>query len=866
MTMNNYSSLEKVLEEAERTRFRFSSWQTEKVSIIIPTYNRIEYLYKIILALTKQTYNLNNIEIVIADDGSSDGSKEMVEAMELPFQVKYVWQQNKGYRVSKNRNNGLKVASHENIILLDCDMLPAPELVETYMKWHYIAEQLGTDVMLIGRRQFVKPEDVNDEVILEKRLSEIPPALHATTGSSVDWREEKYSKSNNLKDLSRWSNPEWVLSSAVCSGNISFKKSRAFAADLFDEDFQDWGAEDKLFGDWFFYSQKMFPDKPIYFIPVNASAFHLEHPVCMRTRSQEIERTKRLYYKKLSELKQKPFFPSPAVSVYMPAWNSAKFIEQAIKSVYNQTFKDVEVCVVEDRGDDNTWEILEQLVKKYNIPGQRPFLRISRNEQNKGIGATSNCAVQMCHGKYILQLDSDDWLANNAVESLVDILNNNPDVGLVYGDTIDVDTFGKKINNHWSTKNFTKEDIAMSGYKASLDKLFETGMCIHPPRMFRRNAFYKTEGFAEDISSAIDYDIFMKLSEVTKVLHIKKELYFYRKNNGSVSLREPDKQQENAKIVQKRGKQRRNMAQAVCFKYFEVEPNLGEIIPNNYISDNRWKVSVYMPLSLGNLRYLEESIDSILSQTINGLGICIGVDDTTENAEAFLALMNNKYKHLFDPTSNQYGRIKYAFTNISGGSGGAAAASNVAVNIALDVNKSKYILHLDPDDCYCHNAAVERLVQFMENNPDCVLAYADYNDIDNDGKQIGTKIDKGFSRSKLWSRKQPFNQVGHPRIYDADVLCELRNQSSGKLFDEQLLVCIDLDTILRADILAQKNGREIKHYDGNNSGLVERLLGTSTVLANYRNHNNSISSQHSAEQYEMYRTLVEKYKPLSACC
>ncbi len=860
--MNDYTPLESLVQELDGTTFKNSKWmEDQKVSIIIPTYNRKDYLRKTLLALGQQTYSLKNMEVIIADDGSSDGTRDMVEAMDLPFRVKYVWQQDNGFRVAKVRNEGIKAASHDHIILLDNDMLPKPTLVEKHMRWQYAADALDVDFMLIGRRLFAELADVTDDKITNRLLDTVPIAVHARTGSSVDWRETRtYPQTRKLKDLTGSADPEWVMSSTVCSGNVSFKKKRAFAAGLFDEHFKAWGREDKYYGDSFFYSQVLFPDRPLYFVPVlDAEAFHLEHPVNTKGRIEEIYETNRLYRDKLEDLRAKTFFSAPKVSVYVPAWNVEHFIEQAIDSVKAQTYKDVEVCVVDDRSDDNTWSVLERLAKTYNKPGERPFLRIERNEKNSGIGPTSNRAARMCTGDYILQLDSDDYLRPECIEKLLGVFEKNPNVGLVFGDSLDILPDGI-TRPHWSPTEFTETHIAQHGYQKSLDMLWEKGMRVTHPRMFKREAFYRTEGFAENIENAVDYDIFMKLSEVTEVRHLPEILYMYRTNHGNnTSVVKRDKQIRNGKIVQQRGRERRAGTQE--FQFINVEPNP----VYDFTPDKQWPVSVYMPLSLRNLPYLDEALESIITQTHQRTGVCIGVDDTPENAAAFFSFMKEgKYARFFDVRSPDYGKIKYTFTNNAGGSGGAAAASNVAMDLAMDNNKSIYVLHLDPDDKYCHTAAIERLVQFMEKEPSCVLGYADFN-IFHDGKREQAIVSPDFSRKKLWHAERPYNQVGHPRIYRAETLQALRAANNGKTFNEDLLVCVDLDLILRVDILAQETGKAIKHYDGEGAPFLEKMRQGHTVFADYRVHPDSITSTKGREQHETYRYLILKYNSVLLC-
>ena len=131
---------------------------TRPVSIIIPVYNRLEKLGKTIAALTHSTYPLDLIEVVIADDGSADNPEQLVDRFSSFFPVKYVAQSDKGFRAARIRNKGVAIASHEDLIFLDCDMLPEPTLVEAFMKYLHVSDRL----VLLGGRRYVNKRSLFD--------------------------------------------------------------------------------------------------------------------------------------------------------------------------------------------------------------------------------------------------------------------------------------------------------------------------------------------------------------------------------------------------------------------------------------------------------------------------------------------------------------------------------------------------------------------------------------------------------------------------------------------------------------------------------------------------------------------------------
>jgi len=115
----------------------------------------------------------------------------------------------------------------------------------------------------------------------------------------------------------------------------------------------------------------------------------------------------------------------PEVSVIIPAYNRAHCIERAIQSVIDQTFRDVEIIVVDDGSTDNTKEIVK------SIPDQR--ISYVRCEMNRGSGAARNEGLKVAQGKYIAFLDSDDeWLPAKLARQVERMDAEPPQVGVCF--------------------------------------------------------------------------------------------------------------------------------------------------------------------------------------------------------------------------------------------------------------------------------------------------------------------------------------------------------------------------------------------------------------------------------------------------
>lgn len=518
---NDYSSIEAAIDEHYKPE--------RKVSIVIPTYNRKGVLEKNLAALVQQNYPHNLMEVVIADDGSSDGTQEMVRNMDLPFDVKYIWQADKGYRVAKARNEGIKRAAHETIITLDVDRIPTSNLVREHMKWHHTAQNVG----VIGIAKYVKPEDVPLETILSE-----PEKLQGIdsprTSLNIEWKFLQFEPSSRLKNAAE-------PFRYTVTGNLSFNKRTAFLAGLYDEDFSNfWGGEDKEFGHRLYQSGT-------FLVPnLDAIALHLEHPVPKSRMGEEYERAQRIFNDKIESFEQYSF-PAPKVSIYMPAYNRENYIKEAIESAVNQTFQDLEIVVCDDGSTDRTPEILKELQAKYNKQGERPLIRVIKHDTNKGIAAGWNSALRIARGMYFLHLDSDDTLESEATKKLSDVLDGDDDIVLVYGNMDYVDSAGNFYQpGHMKPGDFDRK------------RHLNVAMSAHHPKLFRADAWFRTEGANEGIQNAVDYDAMIKIVEQGNAHHLEEVLYNYRWHGKQTSQERNDLQQRNALLVQENGRQRRS--------------------------------------------------------------------------------------------------------------------------------------------------------------------------------------------------------------------------------------------------------------------------------------------------------------------
>ena len=202
-----------------------------------------------------------------------------------------------------------------------------------------------------------------------------------------------------------------------------------------------------------------------------------------------------------------------AITVYITNYNYGKYIDQAIKSVLSQTFKDFELIIIDDGSKDNSKKIIDKYKtnKKIRIIYQK----------NRGLNISNNIALKLSKGKYIIRLDADDWFDNHALEILYKSIEKDNKIGLVFPDYFEVDEQGDIINitRRHDFKKVTLRDQAAHG------------ACT----LIRTEFLKKMGGYNESFSRQDGYDVWVKFIDKYHVKNINLPLFYYRQHTGSLS-------------------------------------------------------------------------------------------------------------------------------------------------------------------------------------------------------------------------------------------------------------------------------------------------------------------------------------------
>ena len=212
----------------------------------------------------------------------------------------------------------------------------------------------------------------------------------------------------------------------------------------------------------------------------------------------------------------------PTVSVVIPAYNRAHSIGQAIQTVLNQTYQDLEIIVVDDGSSDNTSEVVRSLKDER--------IRYIRHEENKGAPAARNTGIKAAQGEYIAFQDSDDeWLPQKLEKQMKVFETVPPKVGVVYSGFLRIEN-GKKEYIPYSWVAQKEGDI----HKELLRGSFITT----PSLVVRKECFKKAGIFDEHLPRLQDWELVLRLSKYYDFKFIEEPLLTSPFTSDSLSASE----------------------------------------------------------------------------------------------------------------------------------------------------------------------------------------------------------------------------------------------------------------------------------------------------------------------------------------
>lgn len=237
------------------------------------------------------------------------------------------------------------------------------------------------------------------------------------------------------------------------------------------------------------------------------------------------------------------------VSVILPTYNRANYIKDAIESVLDQTYRNIELLIIDDGSTDNTQAVIESYLKDNRIR----YIK----QKNSGAAVARNKGLELSKGKYVAFIDSDDMWEKNKLEIQLAVMDALPDVAIVCSDFSSIDAKGYVEKSHIKTYfsvfndyNLSYEEVFCNMLTQGIKGLQDTekvywgnvyntmifgNLILTSTTLFRKEAFDKVGFFDITYETLEDYDLFLRLAQKCPIAFVDKPLIRYRYNENQLS-------------------------------------------------------------------------------------------------------------------------------------------------------------------------------------------------------------------------------------------------------------------------------------------------------------------------------------------
>ncbi len=227
---------------------------------------------------------------------------------------------------------------------------------------------------------------------------------------------------------------------------------------------------------------------------------------------------------------------NPRVSITVAVYNGAQFLAATLDSLISQTFRDLEIIVVDDGSTDATPDILA----RYATTDTR--IRVHTFTRNTGIPKARNQALRMAVGEYIAVADADDLSLPERIEKQVAYLDAHPEIAAVGAGIVTIDATGNA-----STSRHPPEDPTLAAWS-----LLHTNLFAHSAMMYKKSALDAVGLYCEATPIAADYDLLTRLSMRYSIAGMTDVLVQYRMWSGNItSQRRTEQLRVSAEIGQR---------------------------------------------------------------------------------------------------------------------------------------------------------------------------------------------------------------------------------------------------------------------------------------------------------------------------
>jgi len=542
-----------------------------KVSIIIPTYNRQQFILRAVNSVLKQTFT--DYEIIVVDDGSHDSTRQLLE----PYmgKLRYFYQENAG--ISSARNRGIKEAKGEYLAFLDSDDTWVPEKLDLQVAILEKDKKIGlvfckmNRIDEYGKLCGTKPDKFTGKnfkdlitnwgdiptstVLLRRECIEKVGYFDETLETMEDFElwlrvAEKFAieaiSDRNLADYYLHSEQITKNPIHVYEGYIKLqRKLLSYYENKPTQIIKKRIAESEYVLSRIYFNKKCY-HKALSLVYSSICHFPVIGLLFINNKDTFLNRIFKFFkqyfyilicflctnfnkYKKSDRSVPIQEGHHPAVSIIVPVYNRVQYLEQAINSILRQTFTDYEVIIVDD---GSTEYIKDVLIKCTNKSPSRIFV-IRQN--NKGPAGARNAGIRKATGKYIAFLDADDEWESEFLSKSINKLES--------GDYMWLDTAANRIVYN-DKEEILEQSIIHTMVISESDDLFahllNDDIIGMPSKVIvKKECFGKVGSFREDLRIREDWEMWLRLAKARfKYCRIPEALYQYKIRQNSLTKTE----------------------------------------------------------------------------------------------------------------------------------------------------------------------------------------------------------------------------------------------------------------------------------------------------------------------------------------
>lgn len=695
-----------------------------KVSIIIPVYNGEKYIKNSIESALNQSYT--NIEIVVVDDGSTDNTRKIVE--EYKEKVKYFHKENGG--VSSALNFGIEKMTGEYFSWLSHDDEYYPNKIEREVATLALLEDKET--IICSNYDFMSEngnvyahKDINHSkvtkypelLLLEGFINGITLLIHKNIF-------KKYGKFDETlfctQDYAKWLElikkcNFYHICDYLTKTRIHSEQTSNISNKVLPEGVKTWK---KII--------ESFPESRLVEIYGSLDLFYDEMLKFFKNSPYD-EMISYIVEKKYNLNKYKPL-----VSIIIPVYNGENYLSQAIESALSQTYKNIEIIVVDDGSSDDTANIASDYGEKIKY----------YKKSNGGVASALNYGIEKAKGEYISWLSHDDEYFDYKLEKQVRLLNEIDNKDVVLFSNFALFDSDSKIFAHTNyQKRYTKKNLE-NGIFAVLKGTVNGCSMLIPKKLLLNEGL-----FPEKKKTSNDYIMWFKLFSKYPCYFMEDELVKYRIHDKQDTRVSPVYNQENDDLwyqvfnnlepetIEKLGFNLLDFYYEAYNQFLPEKIDKTLTLLNNKIEQLRNieppKVSILMPC-YNSSDYVSKTIESILSQSYGNFELICIDDSSTDDTYNIL----KKY-------AKKDSRIKVQKNKYKKGISGA-------LNTGLDLARGEYITRQDSDDISLTDR-IRMQYYFLKENPEYGLCTVDASYID--------KNDEIINQSLYNDRNAPFEYL-----------------------------------------------------------------------------------------------------------